>query len=48
VPLRIALAGAGFRAAQTAAAEGTRRAAIYRLALGEVLPAVPDWVTVPG
>jgi len=48
VPLRIALAGAGFRADETALAEGPRRTASYRRALGDVLPAVPDWVTVPG
>ena len=46
VPLRIALADAGFRAAEPALVEGARRTAIYRRAIGEVLPAVPDWVTV--
>jgi FkbH-like protein len=55
VPLRIALTGAGFRAAEPSGAgagartvaSGAARTAVYRRAPGEPLPALPDWVTVP-
>ena len=47
VPLRIALAGAGFRAAEQNRAGGTARTAVYRRRLDEPLPDLPDWVTVP-
>jgi FkbH-like protein len=52
VPLRIALTGAGFRAAGSggrasgAGASGAARTAVYRRAPGEPLPALPDWATV--
>ena len=47
VPLRIALAGAGFRAEEQNRADGTTRTAVYRRRLDEPLPDLPDWVTVP-
>ncbi len=46
VPLRLALASAGFRACPDEAAEGGRM--VFRCDLGAPQPALPDWVTVPG
>ena len=46
VPLRIALTGAGFRAATDAGPAGAPRVAQYVRPLGEPLPDLPDWVTV--
>jgi FkbH-like protein len=59
VPLRIALTGAGFRAAGPGGAgasgggasgagdSGAARTAVYRRSPGEPLPDLPEWVTVP-
>ena len=46
VPLRLALAGAGFRATADQAAGPGRT--VFRCDLGAPRPALPDWVTVPG
>jgi methoxymalonate biosynthesis protein len=55
VPLRLALAAAGFRAADGGAADrraaggaGTAGRAVFRLDLGGRLPDLPDWVGGPG
>ena len=49
VPLRIALTGAGFRAADARApAAAAPRVARLRRPLGEPLPDLPGWVTVTG
>jgi len=46
VPLRLALAAAGYRACPDQAAGHGRL--VFRCDLGAPLPALPDWVTVPG
>jgi len=46
VPLRLALASAGFRACADQAAGGGR--AVFRCELGVPWPALPDWVSAPG
>jgi len=46
VPLRLALTGAGFRAAEANPAGGAARTAVYRRRVDEPLPELPDWVTV--
>ncbi len=46
VALRIALTGAGFRAAPPDGPAGAPRVARYVRSLGERLPDLPDWVTV--
>jgi len=51
VPLRLALARAGFRAAADQAAGPGRPVSgriVFRSDLGAPRPALPDWVTVPG
>ena len=49
VPLRLALAGAGFRAGQPGGAEGGDEAgAVFRRDTGAPLPALPAWVQAPG
>jgi methoxymalonate biosynthesis protein len=48
VPLRLALAAAGFRAAQTSGAAGDTEVARYSRALSGPLPGLPGWVTAPG
>jgi methoxymalonate biosynthesis protein len=49
VPLRLALAAAGFRAAgsQAAGGAGTAGRAVFRLDLGGPLPELPGWVSGP-
>ena len=46
VPLRIALAAAGFRARAADQGDGAPRTAVYRWPAGAALPDLPDWVTV--
>jgi len=46
VPLRLALTGAGFRAAEANPAGGAATTAVYRRRVDEPLPELPDWVTV--
>jgi predicted enzyme involved in methoxymalonyl-ACP biosynthesis len=46
VPLRLALASAGFRACPDQAAGPGRT--VFRCDLGTPQPALPGWVTVPG
>jgi methoxymalonate biosynthesis protein len=46
VPLRLALAGAGFRAGQAAAEGGV--IALFSKRLSGPAPALPDWVSTPG
>ena len=46
VPLRIALTGAGFRAAPPDGPADAARVALYVRSLAEPLPDLPDWVTV--
>jgi FkbH-like protein len=52
VPLRLALAAAGFRAAgdpgPSPGPAGAAGRAVFSLDLGEPLPVLPDWVNGPG
>jgi hypothetical protein len=51
VPLRLALARAGFRATADQAAGPGRPVSgriVFRCDLGAPRPVLPDWVTVPG
>jgi len=53
VPLRLALAAAGFRAAETASVEGAdpaagRQQVLFRRSLDEPPPELPGWLTGPG
>jgi FkbH-like protein len=49
VPLRLALAGAGFRAgAPPGAGTGEPPGAVFRRGAGAPLPALPSWVRAPG
>jgi len=48
VPLRLALAAAGFRAPQTDRAPASEDVARYSLALSGPLPGLPGWAAAPG